>query len=245
MPDVERVVSIDGAELWVAERGEGIPLLLINGGFGCADYLGGVADLVEDLGSVIRFESRGCGRSSREGTFELDEMLADLEGLRESLGVDRWVVLGHSAGADLALAYAVEHPDSTLGVIHLCGTGVQNDRDWKAAYEAGVEAGRNEPPFEIAWNREVNQKANASWRRWIKGPDLLRRLADLEVPFLFLYGERDIRPSFAVQQVANLLPVAAYVEVAGADHWPWITHPHEIRHAVTRFLQTIDHVPAL
>lgn len=52
----ERMVVVEGAELWVTEQGVGEPLVLCTGGPGCCDYLGPVAAMVDDLVRVVRFE---------------------------------------------------------------------------------------------------------------------------------------------------------------------------------------------
>ena len=63
---------------------------------------------------IILFDQRGCGRSTPHA--ELTDnttwhLVADIERLREHLGVDRWQVFGGSWGSTLALAYAETHPD--------------------------------------------------------------------------------------------------------------------------------------
>ena len=62
---IERFLEVNGARLWTVVQGVGAPMLLLNGGFGLCDYLGGVAALIEDRVRVHRFEPRGCGRSSQ------------------------------------------------------------------------------------------------------------------------------------------------------------------------------------
>jgi len=62
---------------------------------------------------VVLFDQRGCGRSTphaelRENTTW--DLVADMERLREQLGIERWVVFGGSWGSTLALAYAETHP---------------------------------------------------------------------------------------------------------------------------------------
>ena len=69
---------------------------------------------------VVLFDQRGCGRSTphaelRENTTW--DLVADIERLREHLGIDRWVVFGGSWGSTLALAYAETHPARCLGLI--------------------------------------------------------------------------------------------------------------------------------
>jgi proline iminopeptidase len=67
---------------------------------------------------VVLFDQRGCGRSTPHAgdpTTDLSlnttaHLVADMEALREHLGIARWLVYGGSWGATLALAYAEQHP---------------------------------------------------------------------------------------------------------------------------------------
>ena len=52
---------------------------------------------------------RGAGRSGG-GPHDMAQAVADLETVRRALGIDAWLVLGHSWGSDLAVRYALEHP---------------------------------------------------------------------------------------------------------------------------------------
>lgn len=119
------LVDVPGATLWTMSRGAGLPMVLCHGGPGLSDNLGPVAEMVEDIALVHRYDQRGSGRSRSEGPFDVESFVADLEALREHWGHGRWVVGGHSWGANLALFYALEHPDRTLGVIYLAGTGLE------------------------------------------------------------------------------------------------------------------------
>jgi len=69
---------------------------------------------------VVLFDQRGCGRSTphaelRENTTW--DLVADIERLREALGIGRWVVFGGSWGSTLALAYAETHAERCRGLI--------------------------------------------------------------------------------------------------------------------------------
>lgn len=237
MTPQEQFVLIDSAQLWTCHAGQGVPLLLCNGGPGCCDYLAPVAQLVDDIAHVIRFEARGCGRSSPAPEYTLAGCLEELEAIRNHYGIDRWIVAGHSAGADLALLYALHYPQRTLGFICIAGGRIHNDREWHKVYEQGRDAGL-ETPLDYAYppNLEVNRQLNAAWKRFIQRPTLLRELAALDRPALFLYGERDIRPSWPVEQVANLLPNARFVQVGGADHHLWLTHAAELAAHLRKFV---------
>jgi proline iminopeptidase len=118
-------VEVPGATLWTVSRGAGIPAVLCHGGPGLSDNLGPVAAMVDDLALVHRYDQRGSGRSRSSGPFDVDSFVADLDALRRHWGHERWLAGGHSWGANLALFYALQHPDRTLGVIYLAGTGLR------------------------------------------------------------------------------------------------------------------------
>ena len=236
----ERLCAVDGATLWLCEQGMGVPLLLCNGGPGCCDYLAPLAALIDDVAHVYRFEQRGCGRSSPAGPFDLATCLADLEALRQELGYERWIVGGHSWGANLALAYALTHPERTLGAILLAGTGVQNDREWHDAYAAGRDAGLETPPeFAYPPNMDVNREVVRSWRVFIKQPALLRQIAELPTPALVVHGTADIRPGWPSEQLAALLPNARLRLLDGAPHELWTTHAADLRAELRAFVAAL------
>ncbi|MDQ3656726.1 MAG: alpha/beta hydrolase [Chloroflexota bacterium] len=234
----ENVRDIRVSRMWVSDEGTGQPVVLCNGGPGCGDYLQPVASMMSDLARVIRFEPRGCGRSEPGGPYGLATSLADLDAIRESFGFERWIMGGHSAGAFLALAYCLEYHERVAGVLYLSGAGIQNDRQWHTAYQEGKEAGR-ELAIEEQFlpNREVNRIGNESARAFCREPRLLRRIADIDTPFLAVQGSDDIRPNWPVEQLVHLIPGARIQIIDGAGHNLWLTHPAEVREAMRPFVQ--------
>jgi proline iminopeptidase len=111
-----------GHVLHIEERGraDGIAALVLHGGPGS-----GMSPLLSRFFDpsryrVIAVDQRGAGRSTPRGSIEhntTEELIADLERLRESLGVPRWLVVGGSWGATLALAYAAAHPTAVAGLL--------------------------------------------------------------------------------------------------------------------------------
>lgn len=121
----ETVGLVDGTSLSVTVNGEGARLVLCHGGPGLWDYLGPLASLLEHSVRVIRYDQRGCGRSSGAGgPFTIEQFVEDLDQLRRALHIDRWWVGGHSWGAQLALYYGLAHPEVTRGVLYIAGTGI-------------------------------------------------------------------------------------------------------------------------
>ncbi|WP_152353808.1 alpha/beta fold hydrolase [Brachybacterium subflavum] len=135
----------DGTELatWTdGEAGAHPPVVLVHGGPGLWDDLGDLAALISDQTLVHRFDQRGCGRSTPrpvpDGQLAVKRSVADLEELRAALderhgGHERWIVVGHSFGASLALAYAGAHPERVAALGVLSGTGIG---DWRTGFRA-------------------------------------------------------------------------------------------------------------
>jgi|CXWL01.1.fsa_nt_gi proline iminopeptidase len=132
---IEYVTTHDGARLWTATTGVGGPFVLNHGGSGMWDYLEPVAATVDDIARVHRWDQRGAGRSSLTPPYSAAIFVRDLEAVREHFGYERWIVGGHSWGAALALAYALEYPERTRAVVYISGTGIGSG--WRAEYYAG------------------------------------------------------------------------------------------------------------
>src|SRR5262245_46502587 len=108
--DVVPVTADDGVALFVRRSGTGPAMVLCHGGPGLWDYFGPLASLLDDGATVVRWDQRGCGRSECAGPYTVDRMVADLDQIRAHLGIERWIVGGHSWGAQLALEYVAAHP---------------------------------------------------------------------------------------------------------------------------------------
>lgn len=99
--------------LFYETTGKGtVPLVALHGGYGL-DHTYFRPWLDETAAHVILPDGRGCGQSPRTGleTADLAQLAADLEELREQLGFQKWIVLGHSFGSFVAQEYAFRHPE--------------------------------------------------------------------------------------------------------------------------------------
>lgn len=236
----ESFVISNNARIWTVRKGEGFPVIFCNGGPGCCDYLEPVSDMLEGKAQTIRFEERGCGRLENVAPFNIEISLNDLEIIREHYKIDKWVICGHSWGADLALFYALEHTARTAGLICISGGRIHNDREWHSEYKRKeVEIGERMPDFAYPINREVNDQVSRSWKNYIQKPDLLKRLSKLETPALFVFGDKDIRPNWATQQIANLMPNALFELVSDAEHVIWFSHANELKSLLSGFVEEI------
>lgn len=109
--------------------GEGIPVLIINGGPGMnSDGFKPLAEKIGETAMAIIYDQRGTGQSLlnevSEATISMDAMVADIETIRHHLNLDDWVVMGHSFGGMLASYYAAIHPDRVQGLILSSSGGI-------------------------------------------------------------------------------------------------------------------------
>ncbi|KPF96459.1 proline iminopeptidase [Rhodopseudomonas sp. AAP120] len=112
----------DGHALYVETSGnaDGSPAIYLHGGpgSGCQPDHRRLFD-TQRFRAVL-FDQRGAGRSRPKGGRQantLPHLIADMETIRTTLGIERWLVVGGSWGATLALAYAQAHPDRVSGIV--------------------------------------------------------------------------------------------------------------------------------
>lgn len=133
------VPTPDGALLWTAIEGSGPPVVMCHGGPGLWDYLGNLAGMLSDEFTVYRWDQRACGRSTAGSVpASTERTLEDLDLLRSYFGHDKWSVLGHSWGAELALLYGLLFETRTTSVVYISGRGTQ--RWWQATGRAANRA---------------------------------------------------------------------------------------------------------
>ena len=118
----EQLAVSDGHELYVESIGResGIPAVYLHGGpgSGCQPDHRRLFD--PERFHAVLFDQRGCGRSRPKGGREhntLPHLIADMEMIREKFGFERWMVVGGSWGATLALAYAQAYPKRVSGIV--------------------------------------------------------------------------------------------------------------------------------
>lgn len=126
----------DGHELYVETVGKpgGVPAVYLHGGpgSGCQPFLRNLFD--PNRHYAVLFDQRGAGRSTPAGSRDANttaHLIADIEAIRIRLGIDKWLVVGGSWGATLAVAYAEAHPSRVTGIVlraTFLGTSGEIDR---------------------------------------------------------------------------------------------------------------------
>ena len=186
----------DGNLVYWETRGNpsGKPALVVHGGpgSGCEGSTG--RSFNPDRYRVVLFDQRGCGRSLPHASDPATDMsvnttehlLADIEKLREELGIERWLMFGGSWGSTLILAYAERHPDRVSEIVIPSvtmsrrseidwlyrGVGRFFPEEWER-FRAGVPEAERHGDLLAAYARlmenpdaEVRAKAAANWLTW-------------------------------------------------------------------------------
>lgn len=113
----------DGVRHYVVEVGDaeavGDTVIVLHGGFGADhSYLFDAVLPLADRYRFVLYDQRGSLRSpAPDSTISLDRLVADLDALRDDLGLDRVTLLGHSMGTALAYTYLAAHPDRVTNLV--------------------------------------------------------------------------------------------------------------------------------
>jgi proline iminopeptidase len=117
----------DGNLVYWETRGnpDGKPAAIVHGGPGSGLEGSKGRSFDPDRYRIVIFDQRGCGRSTPHASDPAtdmsvnttDHLLADMERLREYLGIERWLLFGGSWGSTLILAYAERHPERVSGIV--------------------------------------------------------------------------------------------------------------------------------
>lgn len=156
-------------------RADGIPAVYLHGGpgGGCQPDHRRLFD-AEQFCAVL-FDQRGSGRSRPKASREantLADLIADMEMIRERFGFDRWMVVGGSWGATLALAYAQAYPQRVSGLV-LRATFLGSRAELDAAFLGVLPRfypGLHQDFLSLLSPQEREQPLQAYWRR-ILDPD--------------------------------------------------------------------------
>ena len=136
-----------GSKVTYRKLGHGPVLVCHPGGPGfSATYFGDLAALWEQF-TLIMVNPRGTGGSARpkdRRAYQIDDYVADLEQIRQHLGLERMLLLGHSHGGMVAMAYAAAHPARVRRLV-LASTLARFGPDQEKAMRAGMDKRMTQP----------------------------------------------------------------------------------------------------
>jgi len=212
-----------GHEIYVESvgRADGIPAVYLHGGpgSGCQPDHRRLFD--PERFHAVLFDQRGAGRSRPKGSRDhntLPDLIADMETIRQQFGMERWMVVGGSWGATLALAYAQAHPERVSGIVlraTFLGTRAELEGafldvlprfypDLSEDFIRVLPAAERQSPLDAYWRRILNSDSS------IHGP-AARAWGDTE-QILSQHAPGRVRLDPAALTSSRALPASPFME---------------------------------
>jgi pimeloyl-ACP methyl ester carboxylesterase len=181
-----KLTTPDGRKLEYRQLGNGPVLVCHPGGPGFSSlYFSDLAGLWERY-TLVMLNPRGTGGSDRPAdarAYQIDDYVDDVEALREHLGLERLMLLGHSHGGTVAQAYAARHPARVRKLV-LASTLARFASEHERAMRAGMDQRSNEP-----WYPDALAALEAEQEGKFETDEEMSELVFRELPLYFArYG---------------------------------------------------------
>ncbi len=260
------LADCNGTELfydWTG-RADG-PVLVLSNSLGTSvEMWDGVAALLAPRFRILRYDTRGHGRSpAQQGPLSLKQLADDLIGLLDHCGIDRAYIGGLSLGGMTAQAVAIYHPHRMKSAL-LMATGpyLPPADNWNARAKTVREQGLGAivdtvltrwftPDYfvthahRLAFYRSLflanTAEGYAQCCEAIRDADLRPHLSLIKAPTLVIAGADDPVTSVAMgQALADAIPGATLSVVNHASHLLAIEQPHETAALIADFIERIE-----
>lgn len=220
--------------LFYIEKGDGFPVVFLHGNSEDHTYFSAQIEYFSQKYRVIAVDSRGHGKSPRgDGELTLKRMADDLFDFLTEKGLDCISLIGFSDGANVAMYFALKHPEM-LHKLVLNG-GNLDPSGIKRSTQFPIEIG-----YKIASHfakKSDDAKKNAEiLGLMVNEPHITpEELGKLKMPVLVIAGTRDMVKGEHTLLIANSIPNARLVLLRG-DHFIAAKKPQEFNRAVDEFL---------
>jgi pimeloyl-ACP methyl ester carboxylesterase len=234
----------DGAQIHYAVFGSGPPVILLHGGLADSRYWGEQVPALMRAGhQVVLIDSRGHGRSSRDGrpyTYEL--MASDVVAVMDRLGLTKAAVAGWSDGAIIGLVMALHDPERLTRVFAFAAnmdpSGVKPDVGKDPTFARFEARTARDYAALSPTPRGYADFAKAINRMWQTEPNYkAAELARIRVPVAIVDGDHDeaIKREHT-EYLARAIPGARLIILPGASHFAMLQRPAEFNAALLGFL---------
>jgi pimeloyl-ACP methyl ester carboxylesterase len=237
--------------------GDGIPVVLLHSLAGNARQWEAQLAHLRATRRAVALEWRGHGRSpaAPDGSWRVEDMAEDVAAAADRLGLERFVLVGHSAGGSVAIACAGAHPDRVAGLFLLDAAGDSRKlpREMMDPFLAALDSEAYASTIEGYWgtiagtNPAVRERLMAELRatspaavagvfRATTEFDPGASLRRYHGPRLSVVTPRNTGPF----SLLSLDPSMPHVTVTGTGHWIQLERPDEINRLLDDFLRTVE-----
>lgn len=257
-------LMIDGLSIAYEEQGQGQPVVLLHGFCGSSAYWERVMPLLARRYRVIAPDLRGHGSSDAPlGAYTIEQMADDVAGLLDSLGLEKYTVLGHSMGGYVTLSLAERYSERLdgFGLIHSTAYPDSEEAKEKRLRAVSIISSEGITSFVdglipglfasnqaethggIERAKEIGYKtppqgASGSALAMRKRIDRRDILTDTKLPLLLVAGEKDavvpIERTFTTEG-----PHVTKAVIKGAGHMSMFEAPEQLSAVISDFLEHI------
>ena len=220
--------------------GRGKPLVLLHGNGEDSSYWNAQIPELTRFYRVIAVDSRGHGASGSGGHGLSFEMMAeDLKTVLDTLGVKKAHFLGFSDGANIAMKFAMQHPEMVKALI--LNGGNLDPSGVKRAAQFPIEIGYKIASHFAAGSPGAKKNAEILGLM-VNDPNISPlELAKLTMPTLVVCGTKDMIKESHTRMIAENIPNARLVILPG-DHFVASRHPAEFNQVVDDFLESVGSI---
>jgi len=237
--------------------GDGVPVVLLHSLAGDARQWDAQLAHLRATRRAVALDWRGHGRSSAapDGGWRVEEMAEDVVAAADRLGLQRFVLVGHSAGGSIAIAVAGAHPGRVAGLFLLDAAGDSRNfpRETIDPFLDALDSAAYTPTIEGYWgtiagsNPAVRERLMADLRRTPRAAvagvfrstmafDPGAALRRYPGPRLSVVTPRNTGP----YSLLSLEPSMPHVTVTGTGHWIQLDRPDELDRILDDFLRTVE-----
>lgn len=221
-------------EHFYKEQGTGFPLILLHGNGEDGSYFEHQLSPLAAHFRVIAVDTRGHGQTPRgSAPFSIRQFAEDLLAFMDRLGIAKAHLLGFSDGGNIAMVFALAHPERVEKLIldgaNLDPSGV------KRSVQIPIEIGYRIAKLFAKKSPEARKNAEMLGLM-VNDPDVRpEELARIQSPTLVVAGDRDMIREQHTRLIAQSIPGAELVILPG-DHFVANKNPEAFNDAVLRFL---------
>ena len=240
--------------LFVDDAGMGgVPVLLLHSfGGSSAQWARQLAHLRRSR-RVVAMDLRGHGRSAKPAAMEygIESFAGDIGSVADSLGLQRFVLVGHSLGGAAAIHYAGAHPDRVAGLVLVGAPGkmpeeqskpimaaIESDYDktMKGYWEKLLTGAQPKVKEQVLGGMEsVAREPSLAIMKALFADDPLEPLSRYPGPKLVIYTPQGDTPN----DLQNAVKGIPKKRIDGTSHWPHMDKPEEFNQLLDGFLATV------
>ena len=221
-------------ELYYQEKGTGEPFIFLHGNGENSSYFGNQINYFQRNYRVIALDTRGHGKSPRgDAPFTIEQFSCDLYDFMNAHQIPSAIILGFSDGANIAMKFAMKHPNMVKALI--LNGGNLNPKGVKRTTQLPIEIGYKIARHFAAKSPDAGKNAEMLGLM-VNDPNIEpHELSRITMPTLVICGTNDMIKESHTKEIAENLPDATLTILKGT-HFIANKCPAEFNRAVDDFL---------